>query len=197
MGKQMKKVEIKSKQLIFDDFFKIEEAYLSHERFDGQMSQEVRRLNFERGDSAAAILMNRDTQRVILINQFRYPTYEKGPGWLTETVAGIVEPDETPAQTIRREVLEETGYEVSDFIHIATFYLSPGGSSERIFLYYGEVDNVDQVAGEGELNTEHEDIKIEEFTLPELQTALTSGQIVDAKTVIGLLWLQNKLREEG
>jgi ADP-ribose pyrophosphatase len=193
----MKKVEIENKREVFSDFFKIEETFLSYERFDGQMSETVRRLNFERGDSVAAIIMNRDTQRVILANQFRYSTYEKGPGWITEAIAGMLETNETPEETIRREVLEEAGYRINDLTYVSTFYVSPGGSSERIFLYYGEVDNADKIAGGGGLATAHEDIQIQEFSLPEIWTLLASGQIKDAKTIIGLMWLQNKLGENA
>ena len=74
----MKRVEILSQQVVFDDVFKIEEATLRFERFNEQMSELVRRLVFERGDSAAALLLNRERQMVILIKQFRYPTYKKG-----------------------------------------------------------------------------------------------------------------------
>jgi ADP-ribose pyrophosphatase len=192
---QMNKVKIKRRQRILDDFFKIEEAYLSYERFDGQMSDTVRRLNFERGDSVAAIIFNTDTQQVVLVNQFRYPTFEKGPGWIIEAIAGIVEGSEAPETAIRREVLEETGYKVSELRHISTFYVSPGGSSERILLYYAEVNNADKVAAGGGLSDEREDIQILEWSLPEVIAALTSGKIADAKTLIGLMWLQHKLQQ--
>src|SRR2546426_629840 len=52
----MPKVEVISRRRVFDDFFKIDEADLRFERYDGTMSEAVRRLNFERGDSAAALL---------------------------------------------------------------------------------------------------------------------------------------------
>jgi len=48
-----KRVNVERRKLILDDFFKVEEVYLSYERFDGSMSPLVRRLNFERGDSVA------------------------------------------------------------------------------------------------------------------------------------------------
>src|SRR5437660_7000011 len=135
----MKRVEVLNQRVVFDDVFKIREATVRHELFNGQMSGPLRRLVFERGDSAAALLLNRDTQKVILIEQFRYPTYKKGPGWLLEVVAGIVDQGEQPEETIRREVREEVGYQVSDLQAIATFYVSPGGSSERVALYYAEI----------------------------------------------------------
>jgi nudix-type nucleoside diphosphatase (YffH/AdpP family) len=117
----MKRVEILSQRAILDDFFRVDEAYLRYERFDATLSPEVRRLSFERGDSVAAILHNRDTQRVVLVEQFKFPTYHNGDGWLAELVAGSVEPDEDPAHALRREVREETGYELHELTHIATF----------------------------------------------------------------------------
>ena len=49
-----RKVEIISRKRVLDDFFKVDEAYLRFERFDGTMSEVVRRLNFERGDWSGA-----------------------------------------------------------------------------------------------------------------------------------------------
>jgi ADP-ribose pyrophosphatase len=189
----MRRVEIDSKQRLFDDFFKIDEAILRYERFDGGMSDTVRRLNFERGDSVAALIVNRDTQKVILTNQFRYPAYEKGPGWVSEIVAGVSEEGEDPEAAMRREILEETGYQVADLTRIVNFYPSPGGSSERIFLYYAEVDDTHKVAEGGGVVSEGEDIQILERSLPELWAELEAGELVDAKTLIALLWLRNKL----
>ena len=191
----MKRVEILNRRVVFDDVFKIEEVRLRFERFNGQMSDPVRRLVFERGDSAAALLLNRDTQKVILIKQFRYPTYEKGPGWLCEVVAGMVDQNEPPEETIRREVHEEIGYQVGDLQPIATFYVSPGGSSERIWLYYAEVGEADRVAAGGGRAAEHEDIEQVELSLPELWTAIEEGKIMDAKTLIAVQWLQHRLAD--
>ena len=189
----MNKVEIKNKRLIFNDFFKIQEAVLRYLRFDGQMSRPVRRLVFERGDAVAAIIFNRDTQKVTFINQFRYPTYEKGPGWIIELVAGILEPNEKPEDAMRREMMEEIGYKSSNLTYIATFYVSPGGSSERIILYFAEVSNADKVSAGGGLASEEEDIQLIELSLPELWTALDAGEIADAKTIIGAMWLRKRL----
>jgi len=166
---------------------------LRFERFNGQMSEPVRRLVFERGDAAAALLWNRDMQKVILIKQFRYPTYKKGPGWLWEVVAGMVDQGEQSQETIRREVHEEVGYQVDDLHPIATFYVSPGSSSERVALYYAEVGEADRVAAGGGCAAEHEDIEQVELSLPELWTALHEGNIVDAKTLIAVQWLQCRL----
>ena len=117
----MSKVEIASQRRIFDDFFKIEEAVVRFEKFNGQMSAPLRRLNFERGDSVAAVIVNRDTRCAILSNQFRYPASTKGNGWIYEIIAGMIDQGEKPAQAMRREIMEEIGYRVSKLVHIADF----------------------------------------------------------------------------
>lgn len=189
----MKKVFIKEKNYILDDFFKVEEAYLQFEKFDGEMSKTVRRLTMERGDSVAVLTYNLRTDKLILISQFRYPTYKSGLGWTTEAIAGMIDPGETPEQAARREVQEETGLEISFLEHITTFYPSPGGSSEQIYLYYSEV------SGETVLNStaggkasEGEDIISLEFSLNEAIQKIKSGEIKDAKTIIGIYWLKNR-----
>jgi nudix-type nucleoside diphosphatase (YffH/AdpP family) len=193
----MKKVIIEKTRRIFNDFFKIEEAYLRYEQFDGQMSPVVRRLNFERGDSVAALIFNPKTQRIILVNQFKYPTFEKGPGWITETVAGMIDKNESPESAVRREVMEETGYNVRSLEHISTFYVSPGGSSERIILYYIEVDDISKVAPGGGVASEHEDIVTVELGIEEALEQIGSGEIADAKTILGIMWLQNRLARDA
>ena len=135
----MDDIRIVEKRWLLDDVFKVEEAIIEHRKHDGSWSPPLRQLCFERGDSVAALLLNRDTDRRVMINQFRYPTLEKGPGWLDEIVAGSLPASETPEACIVREVREETGYEVENLQQIATFYMSPGGTSERVLLYYGEV----------------------------------------------------------
>jgi ADP-ribose pyrophosphatase len=188
----MKKVNIESSRVIFNDFFKIVETYLSYERFDERMSPVVRRLNFERGDSVAAIVFNVTSQKVLLVNQFKYPTLEKQPGWIDEVVAGTLEAGESSEFAVRREIREEIGYEVNQLIYVSTFYVSPGGSSERIILYYAEVDDTGRIADGGGSEDEGEDIKTVEFSLSEIFDSVSSGRIADAKTIIAIMWLKDR-----
>jgi nudix-type nucleoside diphosphatase (YffH/AdpP family) len=181
------------KKLILDDFFKVEEVHLCFEKFDGSMSPVVRRLNFERGDAVAAVLHQKQRDLVVLVNQFRYPAYEKGPGWLTEIVAGMIDKGESPEDAIRREILEETGHVVDTLLHIAEFYVSPGGSSERIFLYYAEISGLDRAEKGGGLASENEDIQLVELSTGEAFARLDRGEIQDAKTIIALMWLRTRL----
>jgi nudix-type nucleoside diphosphatase (YffH/AdpP family) len=190
----MKKVSIEKKRYILDNFFKVEEAYLRFEKFNGEMSDTVRRFSLERGNSVAVLTFNTHTDKLILINQFRYPTYKNGHGWTIEAIAGMIDSGETPEEAARREVEEETGLSISALQHITTFYPSPGGSSELIFLYYSEVSgeptNRDNTGG---IISEGEDILSLEISLEEALKKIRSGEIMDAKTIIGIYWLENHL----
>lgn len=189
----MKKVSIEQKRTIFDDFFKVEEAYLHFEQFDGKMSPRIRRLNMERGNSVAILILNKDTGKLVMVSQFRYPTYKNGDGWTTEILAGMVDPGETPEQTLQRELEEEIGLKIETFDSIAVFYPSPGGSSEQIYLYYAEVSGERAKYKEtGGILSHGEDVKAIEISLEEALKQVKSGKIVDAKTIIGIFWLENR-----
>lgn len=189
----MKRVEILEKKRVFDGFFKIDALTVKYERFDGKMSEPAQRLCFERGDAAAFLIYNKETERIILIDQFRTCTHEKGPGWLIEIPAGMVEEGEYPVETASREMIEETGYRANELTHISSFYLSPGGSSERIILYYVEVENKDKVGTGGGVAAEQEDIRVLEVSLSEVREMMAAGKILDAKTLIALMWFQERM----
>src|SRR5690349_13441141 len=161
----MPKVEVISRRRLLDDFFKVDEVQLRFERYDGSMSEEVRRLNFERGDAVAALLVDAKARTVYLVEQFMYPTLAKAGGWLDTVAAGMIEEGETPEEAVRRELLEETGFAAERIEPIATFFVSPGGSSERIFLFCARISDGARVAAGGGVASEHEDIKIVAFGL--------------------------------
>jgi ADP-ribose pyrophosphatase len=186
------KVNVLEEKIVFDDFFRIEQARLQYEQFDGEMSDVVTRLNFERGDSVAAIIFDLDSSLAVLVSQFKYPAYTKGAGWITEVVAGIKKNAETEEEAIKREVFEETGYEVKNIEKISSFFVSPGGSSERIILFYIETNGKERINKGGGLKEENEDIKNVEYSLEELKSALTNNNIQDAKTIIACNYLLNK-----
>jgi len=190
----MKRVVIERRERVYDGFFKLDETHLSYERFDGTMSEPVSRLALERGDSAAVLLYQPESRQIVLVNQFRYPTYEKGPGWIVEALAGVVDPGEDPEDAARREVLEESGYAIRNLVHLSTFYVSPGGSSERIFLYLAEIAESDKVTEGGGRVIEGEDIVSVELSLADALAQVRSGVIVDAKTIVAIYALQDRIR---
>lgn len=188
-------VRILSKTRILDKFFKVDEATLQHELFNGQLSPVLTRLSFERGDSTAALLHDPQTDHLILVEQFRYPTYGKGDGWLLEIVAGVLAPGEDPTESIRREITEEAGYSVQILRPIGVFFLSPGGSSERIHLFYAQVDSARPTGQGGGLPGEGEYTRRVLLPTRAALDWLDKGEIHDAKTIIALQWLRLRAQE--
>ncbi|MDZ7344491.1 MAG: NUDIX hydrolase [candidate division KSB1 bacterium] len=188
------KVELKDEQVVLDDFFKVVAGRLRFEKFDGEMSPEVRRLCLERGEAVAVVLFNRSNHSLILIEQFRYPVYRAQQyrnGWLYELVAGVVESGETPEEVVRREVLEEAGYQVENIEFLTRVYPTPGGTSERISIYYAEV--AQKKSDGGGLAIEHEDIRVLELPAARVYKMIEQGEINDAKTLIGLLLVKDRV----
>jgi ADP-ribose pyrophosphatase len=184
----MENVEVLERRIVFDDVFKIEEARVRFRKHDGGWSGPVRRLSFERGDSVAALVVHRETGHLVLVNQFRYPTCRNGPGRLTEIVAGTLDAGEAPETAVAREIREETGYEVEELRHVTTFYVSPGGTSERVFLFRAVVGG--EPAAEGDLGrgVGDEDIRVVELPASELWEQFRAGRLHDGKTILALLW---------
>lgn len=191
MSDQPRKFEILGEQLLYQRlFFKLVEAQLRHEKFDGTMTEPITRLSFERGDAVAAVMHNPQTDTIILTEQFRYPTARKAAGWIYELPAGIIEEGEEPAATMRREATEETGYTLHVLHPIADFFLSPGGSSERIFLFYARLNVDDKTSVGGGVAREHEYIRTVQMPVHQALAMTKQGKFHDAKTLIGLQWLQ-------
>jgi nudix-type nucleoside diphosphatase (YffH/AdpP family) len=193
------KAVIKQMRRVLDDFFKVDELIVSHEQIDGSMSADQRRLVFERGDAAAMLLLNKDSNSVVLVEQFKAPVLigrrrddpDGSDGWIVETIAGMVDPGETPEAAAIRETLEETGYKIQHPKLIARFFSSPGGTSERVFLYFAEVRDADKIASGGGIDDE--DIKVVPMPVEELFSRLTKGTIEDPKLLIAAYWLHNQL----
>jgi nudix-type nucleoside diphosphatase (YffH/AdpP family) len=186
------KVSIKKTKRILDSFFKVDHSILQFEKFDGSLSEEVVRLNLERGDSVAALLVNREEEKIILIKQFRFPVYtkEKNNAWTWEIVAGMVENGQSKEEAIIREIAEETGYNVSKVDSLFYFYPTPGGSNEKVQLYYVEVEQEDKTFSGGGVISEGEDILVREFSYAEALQMMDAGEIIDAKTIIALMWFR-------
>jgi ADP-ribose pyrophosphatase len=195
-----RKAVIRRESRVFDDFFKIDELVVSHEQVDGTMSSDQRRLVFERGDAVAVLLLNLDTKSVVLVEQFKAPALvgrrrddpSTTDGWILETVAGMVDPGETPEAAVIRETREEAGYHIHHPKLIGQFFSSPGGTSERIFLYFAEVreaDKRDKGGGVGD-----EDIKVVHMPLDDLFDRLADGAIDDPKLLVAAYWLQDQVK---
>lgn len=191
-----RKVDIRERRTLFKGRYRVNEITFDADRVAGPgRLMDVRREVFERGDSAAALIHDIDRDVVVLTEQFRVATHDKGPGYIVEAMAGSVEDGETPEACIRREMMEETGYRAGKLTPVGHVYASPGSSSERIFLFYapvGEGDLVDPDASG--LAGEDEDVRRVETSREAFLKALDAGGFEDAKLVVLGWWLRSRPR---
>jgi ADP-ribose pyrophosphatase len=170
-------------------FFRLMRYRLRHRLYNGNWSPVLTRELFERGHAAALLPYDPVADRVILIEQFRIGALEATGGpWLLEIVAGIIEPSETPEDVVRREAVEEMGCPVQEVVPICEYYVSPGGTSERISLFCGKVD-ASQAGGIHGLADESEDIRVVPMSADEAIARMQAGAIVSAAPIIALQWL--------
>ncbi len=189
----MKEVIVHSRQWLLEGFLKVEEVELQFEKLDGSLSPKLKRLSMERGDAVAALVWHTEKEKLLFTRQFRLPAYNKGEGWVTEVIAGGLKQGEDPEEAMKREIEEEAGYLPQEMTHIYTFFVSPGGTSERILLYFCKVNEQDKTNEGGGLAIENEDIEILHITYTEFFNAMDKGKITDAKTLIAGLWLKGNL----
>jgi ADP-ribose pyrophosphatase len=128
---------------------------------------------------AVAILPVISRDRILLINQYRYPVGE----WILEVPAGTIKDGESPDECALRELEEETGYKARILKKMLTIYPSPGYSTESIHIY---------VASGLEKSTqkleEDEELTIIEMDVDEAIEELMKRNEVDGKTFLALLY---------
>src|SRR5690606_26885425 len=112
-------------KVVFHDHYKMIKASVTFDSFTGSEIK-TDRLAFERGDSVAIVLFEKETKSILFTKQFRYPTCKNSDGWILEIPAGSLEKNEDPENCIIREVMEEMGYKINSPKHLHTFYTSPG-----------------------------------------------------------------------
>ncbi len=192
-----RKVDVKSKKTVFKGRYRIDEYVFDFDRAAGKgRLTDVTRLVFERGDSAAALIHDVERDVIVLAEQFRIATHDKGPGYIVEAIAGSVEDDEEPEDCIRREMLEEVGYRADTLTLVSNGYVSPGSSSERIFLYYAPVMTADLVDPKASgLAAEKEDVRRVEFPRDDFLARVDAAFFDDAKVMTLGFWLLAQPRQ--
>ena len=134
---------------------------------------------------AVAVLPILNDGRIVMIRQHRVAVDAE----LIELPAGTLEPNESPVSTARRELIEETGYTAKNVSQITSFYTSPGFMREEMFLFKA----TDLIPGPTDME-DGEKIVTVIATLEEAMAMIARGEIKDAKTIIGLYWYNNQLR---
>jgi ADP-ribose pyrophosphatase len=134
-----------------------------------------------RHPGAVSVVPLLDDDRVVLVRQYRAPIDD----WLLEIPAGIRDVDgEPPEQTARRELAEEAGYAAGSIELLISFQNSAGFSDERVdvFLARGLSEVPLDLQG-----IEEQHMTVETVALADVPALIASGELTDAKTVIGLL----------
>lgn len=158
---------------------------------DGSWEKQTREV-YDRGDGVTILLYHPQKHTVILTRQLRIPTYLNGnaDGHLIEAPAGKLD-QSTPEECIKKEVLEETGYEVHEIKKIFEVYMSPGSVTELIHFYIAEYSEEMKIAPGGGAVDEQENIEVLELPIKEALQMIKEGRIKDAKTIMLLQYAQN------
>ena len=178
------RVRVHGYQTLADDWYVLRKYRFDYRRADGSW-QELTREAYDRGNGAAILLYDRARRSVFLTRQFRLPAFVNGhaDGMLLEVPAGLLDA-ESPADAIRREVEEETGFRLGRIEEVLAAYMSPGSVTERLHLFVAEVALADRMAPGGGDASEGEDIEVVELPFAAALAAIAQGRIVDGKTIM-------------
>jgi 8-oxo-dGTP pyrophosphatase MutT (NUDIX family) len=126
---------------------------------------------------AAAVAID-DQDRVCLLRQYRYAA----GGYIHELPAGKLEPDEPPDVTVKRELIEEGAVAASHWESLGVMVSSPGCFTEVVHLFLATGLTPAQGGPDAD-----EVFQVEWWPLETAVAKALSGELTDAKTVIGIL----------
>ena len=177
-------IRIVDQQVLAHDWYLLRKTTFEHRRRDGAL-QVVSRETYDRGNGVALLLFNAARGTVILIRQFRFPAFVNGlaDGMLIEACAGLLDGND-PAAAMRREAIEETGYDVKTPRKVFEAYMSPGSVTEKLHFFVAAVDDGDRRDQGGGDAHEGEDIEVLELPLARALAMISSGEIQDGKTIM-------------
>jgi len=132
-------------------------------------------------NGGAVVVPVKDDGKIILVKQYRYP-FDKV---LLELPAGKLDRNEDPLTAAQRELKEETGYTTDKISKLGAIYTTPGFCTEVLHIYLAE----NLIAGEHEREEGELGMEVLEFTLKEIYNMILTGEIVDAKTICGIQYL--------
>ncbi|HCM6910043.1 TPA: GDP-mannose pyrophosphatase NudK [Klebsiella aerogenes] len=176
-------------KILSENYFQLRNMTYELTRRDGSVVRHKREV-YDRGNGATVLLYNPNKQSVVLVRQFRVATWVNGnpDGMLIETCAGLLDND-APEVCIRKEAIEETGYQVGEARKVFELYMSPGGVTELIHFFIAEYSEAQRANRGG--GVDDEDIEVLELPFVRALEMVASGEIQDGKAVILLQYLQN------
>lgn len=182
----MKNGKIKNieKTLLSDNWYTLNKFKFDYQKEDGSWETQEREA-YDRGNGAAILLYNKEKGTVVLTRQFRMPTYVNGneDGMMIEACAGLLDGD-NPEDCIRKEVEEETGYQINEVRKVFECYMSPGSVTEILYFFTGMYEDRMKVGEGGGSQHETENIEVLEYPFEDAMQMIASGEIKDAKTIM-------------
>lgn len=175
-------------ELLSDNWYVLRKFTYDLIKRNGERQPQSREV-YDRGNGATILLYNRPKKTVLLINQFRMPTYVNGnpTGMLLETCAGLLD-DDSPEDCIRKEAIEETGFAVGHVEKLFECYMSPGSVTEIVHFFAAEYDESQRANAGG--GVEDEDIDVLEVPFTDALAMIKDGRIKDGKTIMLLQYAQ-------
>ncbi len=172
------------REILSDNWYTLNKYTFEYQRPDGSWETQQREA-YDRGNGAAILLYNTKKGSVVLTKQFRMPTYVNGndDGMMIEVCAGLLDGDD-PADCVRKETEEETGYKISNVKKVMQTYMSPGSVTEILYLFVGEYDESMKVSEGGGAENETENIEVLELDFEKAMDMITTGDINDSKTIM-------------
>jgi ADP-ribose pyrophosphatase len=134
----------------------------------------VERVMVHPGDAVAILPVIGDAS-CYLLRQFRFAVGD----YIYEAPAGTLNPGESPLNTARRELIEETGFQADTFIPRGFIFTTPGFTDERIHLFEAHTLTPSCKYEKDE----DEVIEVQKVTFTELGAMIADGRINDAKTI--------------
>ncbi len=178
------RVKVTQTETLSNNWYQLNKVTFNYLRNDGKWQTQIRE-SYDKGNGATVFLYNKTTKNIILIQQFRLPSYLNGnkSGLLIETCAGLLEGD-SPETCIKKEIFEETGYLINNVKKVFDAYMTPGAVTEQIHFFIAEYTDNQKKGTGGGVSTEQEDITILEMPFKEAISLLNNGIIKDAKTIL-------------
>ncbi|MET0533051.1 MAG: GDP-mannose pyrophosphatase NudK [Steroidobacter sp.] len=175
-------VEILNTEVLSDNWYVLRKVTYRIQKADGSWQVQSREA-YDRGNGATVLLYDLERRTVLLTRQFRLPTFVNGnaSGMLIEACAGLLDNDD-PEAAIRRELREETGYEVHEVRKVFEAYMSPGSVTEILHFFVAPYSRSQQRSDGG--GVDEEDIEVLELSFDEAWNRVSRGEIKDAKTIM-------------
>ncbi|SPJ22820.1 NUDIX domain-containing protein [Palleronia abyssalis] len=177
------RVRLHELTVLSDNWYTLRKARFDYRMSDGTWQEQTRE-SYDRGNGCVCLLYDPARRTVILIRQFRWPAFENGhDDLLIEAPAGLLD-EADPAERMRAELEEETGYRIATLTPLWDAFMSPGSVTERLHFFVGRYSPDDRIDQGGGVEDEGEDIEVLELPLTEALEMIDDGRIRDAKTIM-------------